>query len=342
LKKSRRSDRETQSQLKVMIIDGHVLRLDPEVSPSQKTSLPVLVPESPVAPDTRREPGGADANWGLPHNPSLRWVLAISLGISAVLVVALMLLPLINQPNAARPNNLTAGLVLDRETPANGSDSWNDLITRQPDSHQIFRTYARARIADDLLPLLRHPDTLAPLIRAKFRPILVPHDWTPPADSTWSVMDNHTCPYAILEGSLPDFSTFSAYFILSHNHLLLDWKATTGYGTATFDELQQQQGDPSEIRAWIFPSNFYTGQFPEANFQSYQLTAPDYRKTLWTYTQRGDAADTALTQLFPSGPIPENPTTPEKVTLRLQSATPGALPNQWRIQEMLHKDWITL
>jgi hypothetical protein len=342
LKKARHSDRETQAQLEVVTIDGHVLRLDPEGSFSPKTTLPVLVSETPVAPDPRREPGGADANWGLRQNFSLRWILTISLGISTVLIVALMLLPLINQSNAVPHDKQSTGLVLDRETRSAGSASWNELLTRQPDAQQVFRAFARARVADDLLPLLRHPDIVAPLIRAQFRPVLLSHDWTPPADSTWIVVDNYTCPYAILEGSLPDFSTFSAYLVLSHQHLLLDWKATTGYGTATFDELQQQQGDPREIRAWIFPADFYTDRFPEADFQSYQLTAPDYRKTLWTYTRRGDATDVALAQLFPSGSIPANPTAPEKVTLRLQPAPQGSLPNQWRIQEMLHKDWITL
>jgi len=124
--------------------------------------------------------------------------------------------------------------------------------------------------------------------------------------------------------------------------LHLDWKATTGYGTATFGELARNQGDAKEIRARIQSSRFYTAIYPEAEYQSYQLVSPDASEAVWGYTRRGEAADSLLGKLFWSGEILDNSVEQKKVTVRLERGPAGSLPNQWQIAEMLHNEWLNL
>ncbi len=331
-------------QLEVQEIDSQVVRLSPEVSstPRVPRQMPLQEPQ-PVINDLHRLLEEEGEDWGMPARKiSLRWILGTGLGIAALVVLALVLLPFINRSNAARPGDSQLEFVLDPEKTSAGSASWNDLLIRQSEAEQVFRAFARARVVDDLLPLLRNAKEVERLIRASGSLAVASNDGPPSVDAIWNVVDNDGRPFGLLSGVRPDCPEFSAYFVISKTELLLDWKATTGYGTATFEELERNQGDPNEIRARIVLSNFYTSAFSEEEFQSYQLFSPDQRKTIWGYTRRGDVAELALGKLLQTGGLLECVTTPQKVTLRLDHGFAGSLPNQWQISEMLHNEWITL
>jgi hypothetical protein len=120
----------------------------------------------------------------------------------------------------------------------------------------------------------------------------------------------------------------------------MDWKATTGYGTATFGELAQGAGDGSEIRGTISPDSFHTAAWPESDYQSYQLLAPSGRTSLWCYAKRTDAVGIELGGYFASGEVLIESPDKKKVTVRLARGPDDSLPNQWLIEEMLHIDWI--
>jgi len=232
--------------------------------------------------------------------------------------------------------------VLDSEEDKAALGSWNALVIRQQEAEQVFRAFASATAVEDILPLVRDWRGVESLVRTNRRPARVSKAWVPPSNTLWSVMDNDGCFFGLLEGFLPDYSAFGAYVVMADKQLFLDWKATTAYGTATFDDLERQQGDPAEIRARIIMSGFFTATFPEAEYQSYQLLSPDNSRTIWGYARRGTAADAALATILQLDGIPETTVVPpQKVTVRLDHGPAGALPNQWLIGEILHKDWIT-
>ncbi|MEI8038286.1 MAG: hypothetical protein WCJ14_07830 [Verrucomicrobiota bacterium] len=328
---------EPANPLEVRAIDGRVLRLAPEAPPPTRVPRLINYQALPTGPDPRRAAGG-EGKWGLARTPSVRWVVGTCLGVSSVVILALLLLPLINESNAARPG--PTGLVLDKAEPTGNLAPINDLLPRQPEAEQLFKTFASAAIAADVAPLVREAAIVVPLIRARQRPALVSKAWQPHEATVWNVLENDGHPYALLEGTLPDFSKFSAYCVMEGNQLRLDWKATTGYGTATFEELARNQGDAGEIRAKILSARFYTAIYPEAEYQSYQLVSPDESQAIWGYTRRGEVADGVLGQLFWSGEILDAPVEQRKVTVRLERGAAGSLPNQWRIAEMLHNDWL--
>ncbi len=330
----------TEHQLEVHELAANVIRLDPVEPSVVKMPRQAVLHELPAGYSLTRPKVDVGVEWGRANKHSMRWILGISAGVGILIISAVMLLPRINRSNASNPGAI--GLVMDPEEKVDGIEASNELLARQTEAEQIFRAYATARLPHDILPLVRDSKSLEPIILASHHSAMAPSDWTPPANVRWSVSSGDEHPFAVLEGSLPGFTKFCAYMILSKNRLRLDWKATTGYGTATFAELETNKGNPAEIRGSILPADFYTNVFPEAGFHSFQLVSPDNEKTVWCYTRRDQPSDAALARLIFHGEILESDTAPKKVTLRLQHAPAGSLPNQWLIDEILHAEWINL
>jgi hypothetical protein len=325
--------------LQIQEIDGSVVRLDPDAMETpERVPRQVSFHERPAAagidPAVRNE-----STWGVGKNQSLRWIVGTSLGVATVIVIALVLLPSINKSNAARPDQ-GIGLVIDPKENVREFDALNAMVARQPEAEKLFGSYANAMIAGDVLPLVHAAKDVEPLIRASHRLLDVPRGWRPTAGLSWVTAGEGLKLYGILEGSMPDFSRFRAYMVVSGDALLIDWKATTAYSTATFDELLAGTGNPSEIRALIAPNGYYSAAFPETEYRSFQLASSDGGEAVWCYTRRGDPADGQIAAIFREGDILEVSSEPTRVTLRLERGPEGAAPNQWLIAEMLHKDWL--
>ncbi len=329
---------ETEGRLEVQEIDGTVVRLAPEEPSAPKVPRQIKFLERPVKAPVDPYRRGESKDWGFARKQSIRWIVGTGVGVISLVVFSMMLLPMINQSNAARPAE--NALVLDTADEIKGAEALNAMLSRQPEAEQVFRKFAAASIARDVLPLLRDVDQVQPLVlQGDWKP-LVSRDWVPSDDTTWSVFDMDGSPYGVLEGTLPDFSTFSAYFLLSENHLQLDWKATTRHGTASMTELARGQGNPAEIRAKISPCGYFTAAYPEADYQSYQFVSSDDETSIWCYTRKGGEADHALAKLFQNGAILQSSLEPRKVTLRLERGGADSFPNQWLVSEVLGDDWI--
>lgn len=335
----RRLPEEPEVRLEVQEIDGSVVRLDPEVPTAPRMPRQLTFHEKPPENPEARERQGEGREWGRASRFSIRWIAAISVTVAGVVISALVMLPKINQANAARPNEME--LVIETDDNVEEIAAIQDMLARQPEATQMFREFATASLVDDVLPLLRDRQNVEPLVRGKDWAPIAPADWTPSAGLNWFVFDEKGQAFGILEGSLPDFSNFSAYLALKDGQLHLDWKATTGYSTAGFDEMARGTGNTAEIRALASPSGFYTDVFPEQEYQSFQLFSPDGEQAVWAYTQRGSRVDADLGRVLSKGAILEEAQGKKKVTLKLARSPGGGLPNQWLVEEMLHKDWIT-
>ena len=337
-----RQDGPSSADFEVHEINGEVLRLSSEFSMSAKSERPVVFQERPPPGTLLAEWEGKEIDSGGSQKKSIRWLITAGIGMAAMIVTSLLLLPMINNPNAvvARPTDLL--LTLDAgEGSVEGIDELNEMVPLQPQAEQIYRAFASAKVADDFLPLIRDGKSLEPLIRKNTQAAWVSKAWRPSGDCIWNVFDSAGIPCGILEGTLPDQSSFSACFVMKSNHLLLDWKATVGYCTATYEELVESQGDASEIRGWIIPTGYYTAVFPEADFQSYQLLSPDNKNTLWCYALRKSPENMRLARLFPRSEIIESPNEPAKITISLGHSRSGSLPNQWSIEKVLHTEWVS-
>lgn len=335
----RRLPDEPEARLEVQEIDGSVVRLDPEVPAAPRMPRQLTFHEKPPENPEARERQGEGREWGRASRFSIRWIAAISVTVAGVVIAALVMLPKINQANAARPNDME--LVVETDDNVEEIAAIQDMLARQPEATQMFRKFATARLVDDVLPLLRDRQSVEPLVRGKNWAPIAPSDWEPAAGINWLVFDQKGQAFGILEGGLPDFTTFSVYLALKDGQLHLDWKATTGYSTAGFDEMSKGTGDTSEVRAFASPSGFYTDVFPELEYQSWQLFSPDGEQAIWAYTPRGSREDADLGRVLSKGAILDEAQGKKKVTLKLARPPSGGLPNQWLVEEMLHKDWIT-
>jgi len=214
------------------------------------------------------------------------------------------------------------------------------MLLKQPEAIQIFRSYVQASHPDEILALLRNGTALRETLHSRWQPPEITKSWSPPADSAWSVFETGGHPCGLLDGDFPDHSKFAAYFTNDGNRLLLDWKATSAFGTASFRLLEKGNGDGSEIRGLLSSAEYYNSVWPEADYQCYRLASHDGENSIWCYARRGERAEEAVGSLFQKGEIIEEAPTSQKVTLRLERGPAGAQPNQWLVGEMLHIDWV--
>lgn len=334
-------DTASAGNLDVREISGHVVRLTPEDTTELKVPRHVVFREKPLAPPKNPEAEG-HPQWGQHTRKSHRWLVISGVAVISLVIAGLLLLQWLNQTDKTHIAQHETQLIVDpEEERIDGIAALNDLLTRQPQAEQIFRSFASASIVDDFLPAVRDSNRLAPIIRKAERSVKLPKEWLPSQDCLWNVFESDGKPCAELQGRLPNQKTFTACFIVENNKLLLDWKATTGYGTASFENLEQGQGDGTEIRGWLGPTNFHTALFPEKDFNCYQLLSPERDHSVWCYVAADSPQGSQLAKLFPQGLILEASSEPVKVTLQLARGPANSLANQWLIGKMLHKDWIS-
>lgn len=326
---------EAYAPLEVHEIDGSVVRLQPQEPEVMRMPRQIVFHERPPLQDAHALAGEA-SDWGRSKKQPLVWILGTGMAVAAMVVGAILLLPFINRSNAARPGQVDTEWVLE---PIANAESLSDMLARQAEAERVFREFTNARSAEDVLPLVRDPDQVAALIRARQHPAIATKQGVPKT-LAWGARERQALTYGILSGNLPDYSGFEAYFTVSEGRLVMDWKASTAYGTADFAQLAASQGNPAEIRGWITPADFYTLAFPESGFQAYQLSSPDRQQSIWVYARRGGEVHQKLKTLLKGGYILEGRKDPEKITVRLESGSADSLPGQWSLVEILHKEWI--
>lgn len=328
------------TRLEVQEIRGNVVRLDQAAPAPLKVERQFKFHERPVKEENEARQQGDGAAWGTSKSHSTRWLLIAGAGIVGIVILGLLALPSINAPNMDRQKVGNAVSSNPTESEMEGMTAMNWLIARQPEAMQLFRSYATASRWDEVVSLMREDQARDESLRAHWKPSSVSKHWSPAPDCLWRADKLGKDCYGMLDGELPDHSRFSAYFIRSGNNLLLDWKATTGFGTATFEQLANGVGDPQEIRGKISPSDFYTSTWPETEYQSYRFIAPDGVTMIWCYAHRNELANAIIAPLFNQGEIVKESQESLPVTLRLQRGPGGAQPNQWSIGEVHFQGWV--
>jgi hypothetical protein len=332
-------ERDSGNSLEIQEISGNIVRLDPEIPMESKMPRTITFHERPPEADRKIKPP-EDGEWGNKRKHPMLWIIGTGAVVCATVVVAMIFQPAINERNALRPGQGVSRMILDPDEELAKSEVLESMLQHQFEAEQVFRKFASATIPDDLLSTLHDAEAIAPLIRS--RPLTAPvaKDWIPDESTTWSVFSAGEKTYGVLAGRLPDYSQFSAYLVPSGRHLLLDWKATSAYSTATFADLRKKQGDPSEIRALIQPSDFYSIFFPEDQYASYQLSSPDNSEIIWCYARHGEKAAAELHGFFLKGDIIQDSMQSKKVTVRLEHGPEGTLPHQWLVVDV-RNEWLT-
>lgn len=330
---------ESQS-FEVQEISGTVVRLDPDTAAEPWAERQISFQQRPAGAEPRRGAAGETREWGKSRKQPVIWIVASGSAVLAMVILALVMLPSIDKSIAARPRPGDIELILEPDGMNAEALAIKSMLARQKEAEEIIRTLVSAASVTDILPSLRDADKIAGLVQAA--PHLIGSFINQPAPKTdhWTALHSDGLTYGLLKATLPDYSNFEAYFVIQDDKLVLDWEASIAFGTADFGELAQKRGDSSEIRAWVSNAGFYTLAFPEEEFQCHQLLSPGKQQSIWAYSRRGSDAESLINTRLKGGYILQNETESMKATLRLEAGSAEALPNQWLIGELLHKDWI--
>jgi hypothetical protein len=339
---STHTDENAKPGLEVAVISGEVVRLDPEIPSVERVPRQFTFHQRSDDGGNSLQTAGETREWGRSQKASrqsILWFTGSGLAVCLVVVGAMMMLPRINRSNAMEPRPGQTELVIAEDT-TDAARPITRMLARQNEAERLYQTWLTATSKDDISRLVRNPELALARIGAEALPKLAPEQAIPARGARWNALDKGGLVFGMLEGELPDHTAFGAYFVLVDGALRMDWQATTAHGSADFATLARGEGDASEIRGWVKPSDFYTLAFPEAEHRSYQLLSPDQGLSLWVYTRREDPVHQMLSREFEGGDILVGNAEPKKFTLRLEAGPEDALPNQWSIVELLHKDWI--
>lgn len=327
-------------KLEVQEFGGKVIRLEQELPAPPKAERHTQFHERVENEDEEERRTGEGRSWGKERRPQpLKWFLAIGVSVIALIVAAFLLLPLIN-----REGKTETARVIPKMEDAPSTDvnpTIVRLLTMQPEGMEIYRKFATATEAKQVIPLIRNSSEVGELVLERWQPTGIPANWRPSDKSIWSGEIMNGTPYAILRGSLPSGAPFNAIFFLEGDRLMLDWKSTTGYGSARFSELAEGGGDAREIRGLLSPDGYYNDACPETVFQSYRLDSPDGQEFVWCYVPRTAPLNQALFDMFVGGNIVRDSRQSINATLHLVRGPFGSRPNQWLIGDTPVFHWIS-
>jgi hypothetical protein len=326
-------------RIEVQEFTGSIIRLEQPAPSPQKIARQVKFLDLPVREEGASSASEEGAQWGLEKRTSNSWMVSAGAVLLVILILCLVLLPLINSSRFKK----TKEAPLHKDNPITAKiqpKAANPLEGQKAKALELFSSYVTATTVEEALLCLRDRETIAPLFRARWQPTGISKQWQATNSCGWIAVVRESLSYAVLRGELPDQSEFYAYFINDGQKLLLDWKATIAYSSALFTDLEKKQGDLTEVRGKISPTDYYSLTWPEKDYQSFKFTSPDLETTLWAYSRRRESADIALLKILGKTGDGQETQKTGRVTLRLAAGPETALPNQWLIQELLHPDWI--
>jgi hypothetical protein len=221
---------------------------------------------------------------------------------------------------------------IDKEAGFKGGEALDSLINGEVRAKGIFSTYATSKSVGNFIGTVYKGGENSEIIAGRWKPLGMVPGWKPDDNCTWIVMEEGGVQFGVLSGFLADSSGFNAVFRLEGGHMRMDWKATTGYGSADYTALKQGLGDGSEIRAILSPGDFHTFALSEDEYRSYTLMAPDRQEWVWGYTKLDGAYDVLLHSRFLPSELTGEMMGEIPVILALERGAAESLPNQWMIK----------
>ena len=155
-------------------------------------------------------------------------------------------------------------------------------------------------------------------------------------------MDNDVRPALLLSGTQADFSRFEITFVRQDHHLKLDWEASYGIGDAQLSELRKSKSvvKAAKVRVMVQPGGFYTPEFPESEYRSYQLIDAGRDEFVWAFVRHTSPTAATLESEFNESSLLLEKTAQISATLRISGPLREGV-NLFEITEMLHKGWVS-
>lgn len=163
-----------------------------------------------------------------------------------------------------------------------------------------------------------------------------------PRTFTWKTATAGDTGYLIYGGVREDQRPFRTYLVHTPKGLRLDWEATTGWSEWSYDRLAQEDpGRPIMIRARIFKEeHFDTTGGSDSDQSCYLLRSPDNENHLWGFTETDGPIDRKLRDFFGYGGFVVERVPEVLATLRISKLDGGLRGNEYRIDEVISREWV--
>ncbi|MGJ8643974.1 MAG: hypothetical protein ACSHX9_11240 [Luteolibacter sp.] len=274
---------------------------------------------------------------------NFKWIVFSGLGAMA-LVVAIVLLSLLSQEEDERRMNqsyFSKMEVNDDEASVEDEAAQFDRLNKSRDhAAEIYEMYAHADDLSGLKGLIHNEAKILPLIAENWEPLNYPESWSLDNSAQWTAIDYEGIKCGVLKGQTPDFDQFRAIFRIDGENLAIDWKATVGYSTSSYESLRVGEGDGSEIRGYLSKVEFHTFSYPESAWVSYRLLSTSGEDSIWVYAARESEIAKRFSEKFSASQITGEKTGVVEVTLTIEPGNDESLPNQWQINELLCMSWL--
>lgn len=282
--------------------------------------------------------------WGVgPKKSATRWILYTAMGLIALMGWAIFTSRFFDQKFDRKTNKNGSDRIDSskaKREPARDLGALGKLVNSSQEASRIFGLYAHARSENEFLQSVYLGSRNAPSIMERWKPMGADRGWMPSDKASWKTFQVGELPYAELRGLDHNFSKFVAFFRYENSDLKMDWKATTGYGTADFDQLKIGKGDGSEIRGRISRSDFFTHQLSDEKYHSFIVSSPKNDLSIWAYTEIGSQVDQDILALFSVSPITGEYQTEAEIILDLERGNQEILPHQWMIKRLIAPNWL--
>lgn len=284
------------------------------------------------------------AGWGTKGGiGNFKWIVFSGLGAMALVIAAVLLSLSENEEQERRVKDSYFSKIEINDAETSKEEEAAELArlnSSRDQAIEIYGAYATANDPSALKGLLHDETEVLPLVVENWEPLNYPEGWSPDSSANWTALDLGGIRYGVLNGLNPDYNSFRAVYRIDSKGLTMDWKATVGYGTSSFEALVSGEGDGSEIRGRLSEAAFYTFSYPESGWVSYRFASPSKKETLWIYTAKDSDISKTFSEKFAVRQITGDKIGAVEVTLSIKAGNDESLPNQWEIGELLSMSWL--
>ena len=215
----------------------------------------------------------------------------------------------------------------------------DNMSTLIREAEALLNQYAVAKSPEQVLPLVRDSSRVKDRLTALWHPM---GGTQKDQEVEAGLVDDEVRPALVLKGQKADFSPFEIYFVREDGHLKIDWEASEGIGDAQLSELRASETvvKGAKVRVTMKPGHFYTPEFPESDYRSYQLISASREVFVWAFVRKSSPTAGLLEAELNESSVLLQKENAVQATLRISGPLRENV-NLFEITEMLHKGWIS-
>lgn len=305
-----------------------VHRLEAEAEPQgpvQARSMSELEPAAPQLADS------------CPKQRNLAtWTLWMAVGTVVLAVLAVMAMSP-NDDAAEEPVNIIATEQFLGEEKTYLLEN-GPRLTREAEA--ILKKYSEAKSPAEVLPLVRDASRVKDRLTLLWKP-MGPLSSSQPVETRFTDNDS-VRPALLLRGETADHSRYEMTFIREDGQLKLDWEASMGIGDVQLAELRKSRSvvKDAKVRVTVKSESFYTSDFPESDYRSYQLSDADREEFVWAFVRRSSPTGERLAREFNESSMVLEEVSEFPATLRISGPQAEGV-HLFEITDLLHKGWVS-